>query len=55
MKTAENMGYKKLVSYSTSPAFNKIAQETGLPVKASQSQQVIGGKAVPAFQYEVTV
>ena len=55
MNTAKEMGYKKLVSYSTSPAFNKIAQETGLPVKISQSQQIINGKAVPAFQYEVTV
>jgi hypothetical protein len=55
MNTAKEMGYKKLVSYSTSPAFNKIAQETGLPVKINQSQQMVNGKAVPAYQYEVTI
>ena len=49
----KEMGYKKAISYSTSPAFNKIAQQTGLPVKISQSQQMIGGKMVPAFKYEM--
>lgn len=55
MNTAKQMGYKKLMSYSTSPAFNKIAQETGLPVKISQSQQMVNGKMVPAYKYEIDV
>jgi len=55
MNTAKEMGYKKLMSYSTSPAFNKIAQETGLPVKISQSQQMVNGKMVPAYKYEIDV
>ena len=55
MNTAKKMGYKKLLSFSTSPAFNKIAQETGLPVKISQSQQMVSGKMVPAYKYEIDV
>ena len=55
MNTAKEMGYKKLMSYSTNPAFNKIAQETGLPVKISQSQQMVNGKMVPAYKYEIDV
>lgn len=47
------LGYKKVVSYATSPAFIKISEQTGLPIRVSQSQQVIGDKAVPAYKFEL--
>jgi len=53
VNSLKEMGFKKAISYSTSPAFNKIAEQTGLPVKISQSQQMIGGKMVPAYKYEL--
>jgi len=52
-KTLKQMGFKHLVSYSTSPGINKLVQRTGLPIKISQSQQMIGGKMVPAFKYDL--
>lgn len=51
----KQIGYKKVISYATSPAFVKIAEQTGLPVKVEQSQQVIGNKAVPAYKFEVDI
>jgi hypothetical protein len=49
------MGYKKVISYATSPAFVKIAEQTGLPIRVTQSQQVLGNKAVPAYRFEVDI
>jgi len=49
------LGYKKAKTYATSPAFVKIAEQTGLPIRVTQSQQVIGNKAVPAYKFEVDV
>jgi len=51
--TLKQMGFKRAVSYATSPAFTKIAKDTGLPVKISQTQQMISGKMVPAYKFEV--
>jgi len=51
--TLKQLGFKKAVSYAQSPAFVKIAQNTGLPVKVSQSQQMIGNKMVPAYKFEL--
>ena len=51
----KQMGYKKAKTYATSPAFVKIAEQTGLPVRVTQSQQVIGDKAVPAYKFEVYI
>jgi len=51
--TLKEMGFKHLVSYSTSPAINKLVQRTGLPIKISQSQQMSNGKMVPAFRYDL--
>lgn len=51
--TLKEMGFKRATSYATSPAFTKIAQDTGLPVRISQTQQMIGGKMVPAYKFEV--
>lgn len=55
INSLRQMGYKKAVSYATSPAFVKISEQTGLPVRVSQSQQVIGNKAVPAYRFEVDI
>lgn len=55
LNSLKQMGFKKAVSYATSPAFVKIAEQTGLPVRTSQSQTMIGGKMVPAYKFEVDV
>ena len=55
INTIKQMGFKKAVSYAQSPAFVKIAQQTGLPVQVSQSQTMIGGKMVPAYKFEVNL
>jgi len=55
INTLKQMGFKKAVSYAQSPAFVKIAQQTGLPVQVSQSQTMIGGKMVPAYKFEVNL
>lgn len=38
INTLKEMGFKKAISYSESPAFVKIAQQTGLPVRVSQEK-----------------
>jgi len=53
INTLKQMGFKKAVSYAQSPAFVKIAQQTGLPVRVSQSQTMMGDKMVPAYKFEV--
>lgn len=55
INTLRQMGFKKAVSYAQSPAFVKIAQQTGLPVNVTQSQMMMGGKMVPAYKFEVNV
>lgn len=52
-KTLKEMGFTHLISYSTSPAINKLVKKTGLPVKISQSQQMINGQMVPAYKYDL--
>lgn len=55
INTLKEMGFKKAVSYAQSPAFVKIAQQTGLPVQVSQSQTMMGDKMVPAYKFEVNL
>jgi hypothetical protein len=55
INTIKQMGFKKAVSYAQSPAFVKIAQQTGLPVQVSQSQMMMGDKMVPAYKFEVNL
>ena len=55
INTLKEMGFKKAVSYAQSPAFVKIAQQTGLPVQVSQSQMMMGDKMVPAYKFEVNL
>lgn len=49
ISTLKEMGYKKATSYSESPAFVKIAQQTGLPVKISQEKTEKG----TTYKFEV--
>lgn len=51
----KQMGFKKAVTYATSPAFVKIARQTGLPVQISQSMQKIGNKTRKAYRFEVNL
>lgn len=55
MNTAKEMGFNKLTSYTNKPEFVKIAKDTGLPVKVSQSQQMINKQMVPAYKFEVNL
>jgi hypothetical protein len=55
INTLKQMGFKKAVSFAQSPAFVKIAQQTGLPVQVSQSQMMMGDKMVPAYRFEVSI
>ena len=50
-KALKNMGFKRAVTYAESPAFVKIAQQTGLPVKIAQGQQTISGQTKPTYQF----
>jgi hypothetical protein len=54
-KTGPEMGVKRVVSFSTSPAINKLVEQIGLPVKISQSQQMMGNRMVPAYKYEIEI
>ena len=49
INTVKSMGFKKAVSYSESPAFVKIAQQTGLPVHIKKED----GKKGPVYKFEV--
>jgi hypothetical protein len=51
----KQMGFKKAVTYATSPAFVKIAKQTGLPVQISQSMQKIGNQMRKAYKFEVNL
>jgi hypothetical protein len=55
INSLRQMGYKKAVSYATSPAFVKLAEQTGLPVRVSQSQTMMGDQMTPAYRFEVDV
>ena len=49
--TLKQMGFKQAVTYSENPAFVKMAQQTGLPVKINQGQQTVGGQQKPVYQF----
>lgn len=55
INSIKQMGFRKAISYATSPAFVKIAKQTGLPVQITQSQVMQGDKMVPAYKFEVSV
>lgn len=52
-KVLQKNGFKKAVSASNLPVFVDIAKKTGLPVKISQGQTVIGNQAVPSYIFEL--
>ncbi len=49
----KQMGFKKAISYADSPAFAKIAQDTGLPVKTSQVARMVNGQMKPSYKFEL--
>lgn len=53
IETVKQSGAKKLISFSPDARFNKLIQATGYPWKITQSQATIGGKAMPAYRYEL--
>ena len=55
INSLKEMGFKKAFSYATSPAFVKIAEQTGLPVRVTQSQTMQGNQMVPAYRFEVDI
>lgn len=55
INSLKEMGFKKAFSYATSPAFVKIAEQTGLPVRTSQTQTMQGDQMVPAYRFEVDI
>lgn len=55
VNSLKQMGFKKAYSYATSPAFVKIAEQTGLPVRVTQSQTMQGNQMVPAYRFEVDI
>ena len=55
LNSLKQMGFKKAVSFAQSPAFVKIAEQTGLPVQVSQSQMMMGNQMVPAYRFEVNI
>jgi len=51
VNSLKQMGYKRAVTYAESPAFVKMAKDTGLPVKISQGHQTIQGQKKPVYQF----
>ena len=52
-KLLKNQGIKRAITYADSPGYVEIAKKTGLPVKISQGQKVIGGTAKPVYTFEL--
>lgn len=46
-------GAKHLYTFTSDPRLVKLVQSTGLPWKVSQSQQVIGNHASPAYRLDL--
>lgn len=55
INSLKQMGFKKAVSYAATPAFVKLAKQTGLPVQITQSQMMQGNQMVPAYKFEVSI
>jgi len=51
--TLKQMGFKKAISYADSPAFVKIAQSTGLPVRINQQPNPQTGKQQYRFELDL--
>jgi hypothetical protein len=53
--TLKQMGYKQAVLHSDNPAFDRIADRVGLPIKKTTGTQTMGGKQIPVTQYIVSL
>ena len=51
--TLKQLGIKKVLTYSDNPAMKKLATQTGLPVKMSQTQRMVGNQMKPTYQFEM--
>lgn len=49
----KQMGFKKAISYSQDPSIGKLAQRTGLPIRITQSQRMLGNQMVPSYKFEM--
>lgn len=47
----KQMGFKQAVTYSESPAFVKMAKQTGLPVQVTHGSHTISGQKKPVYQF----
>jgi hypothetical protein len=54
-KSLKQMGFRKMTTLSPVNTSKKIADETGLPVKVTQTQMMSGKQMVPAYRYEVAL
>ena len=52
-KTLKNMGVKKATTYSDRPEFVDLAKKSGLPVRVSQSQKMMGNAMQPVYTFEL--
>lgn len=52
-KTLKNMGVKKATTYSDRPEFVDLAKKSGLPVRVSQSQKMMGNAMQPVYIFEL--
>jgi len=55
VNSLKQMGYKQAVTYAESPAFVKMAKQTGLPVQISQGHQTVGGQKKPVYQFMLSL
>jgi hypothetical protein len=49
----KRMGFKKAISYAQSPAFKRIAEQSGVPVKVTQEMRRVGAQMMPYYKFEV--
>jgi hypothetical protein len=54
-KSLKEMGFRKMTTLSPVNTSKKIADETGLPIKVTQTQMMSGKQMVPAYRYEVSL
>lgn len=52
-KALKNQGIKHVTSYADSPEYGRIAEMTGLPVKTTQTQKMIGKQMRPVYQFDM--
>lgn len=53
VQTVKRAGAKHLYTFTSDPRLVKLVQSTGLPWRVSQSQQVVGSHASPAYRLDL--